>query len=282
MKKLLGVNLNKIKTSKVGKWCGEHQGLITTGIEVAGYGLSLYFTAKGATKIERLKSVDDLGETWQEQAKNYAVAYGLPAITFVATTAFTGYSNHKYVTNIASLGNALTVAQSQYINYRNQVKEELGEKQEAEIRRKQHESNLNSKGEINEDTIIRTGDGDMLFMDGFTGELFYSSYPAIKSAFVQAMAKANNSFEGVCTVNDLLEFMHRPSYYRSCGELFGWHSFDGPIKGESIPYRTDREFISPKDISGISPQIKEKLSGIAVLEYDPMLLSCVTGSSSSL
>ena len=58
--------------------------------------------------------------------------------------------------------------------------------------------------------VIRTGDGDDLFYDSFSGRWFYSSKDAIKKHFTYVVGKLACEHCDWCTMNDFYYEMHIP------------------------------------------------------------------------
>lgn len=213
-----------------GEWTKKHSPEILLGAGLAGMFSALILVNKEAPKaekeIEKRKkelNVDKLsiGETIKTVWKIYLPA----AIITSASTASIIFSNNIKTKRTMALATACALSETAFKEYKDKVKETIGEKKEAEIEKRVAEDKA-LKDYIPLDTnIINTGKGTTLCFDALTSRYFYSDRNNIE----KAINKLNQSLlsDYFISVNDYFDELGLPG--ADVGNILGWKIDDGFI-----------------------------------------------------
>lgn len=124
----------------------------------------------------------------------------------------------RKIGDLAATCNVLQMANDRYERYAKEVKEELGEEKEAELRKKADEKASKECANYIEDIVdvhnadvILTGDGNTLIWDPYAGRYFRSSKPALEMAAARTNQKAMQSRFPKATMEDLYMEAHIPT-----------------------------------------------------------------------
>lgn len=180
--------MNIIRTTfeKLGTFINDNTTTVMTGIGIGGFLAASYFVGKGVLNADRrlreAKEKDPEVEiSTGEIVKVYTISL-LPAIILiVGSTAIIITANALEVKDKTALGALVVAGEQKFKDYKNKMKEELGEKKEKEF---SSEIQAKQVREVDSRTInvVSTGKGDTLFYDEQTGTYFESSIPAVRSA----------------------------------------------------------------------------------------------------
>lgn len=175
--------------SKVRRLADENSPVILTGMAVSGAFLSAYFTYKGTRKsmieiretndqIERasttaddLSFLEELNLTW----KNY-----IPAVSALGgTTACMIMATKIGLDRTAAMAGALVVTERTYDQYKEKVKETLGEAKHTKVVDAVATDRVNATPVNN---LVIVGEGEQLCFDEWSGRYFKSSMEKILQA----------------------------------------------------------------------------------------------------
>lgn len=162
--------------------------LILTSIGVTGTLTMAFLTGKATLRATELIAAEqerlDRHETShplerKEKIKLVWKEYLPAAGVGVVTVACIIGANRIGMRRTAAMATALSVSQQAIAEYRDKVVEKIGERKEQDIRDEiMHDRvNANPPGQI-----IRTGTGETLCYDSYTGRYFWSSMEALKKA----------------------------------------------------------------------------------------------------
>lgn len=168
--------------SKVGRFCKKHRtGLLTTG-EIAGFVTTVVLACNSTTKLEQLKQEGKVGDTPKEVAKTYAFLYWPPVVTGLATAGLIGYSNNKFAKNIEATSAALTLTNAAYSRLQTAMQNTVGDKKAKEVNTEADKIGMKDIPTDNS-LIEKTGFGETLFYDAWSGRYFFSTKQAVEDAF---------------------------------------------------------------------------------------------------
>ena len=119
----------------------------------------------------------------------------------------------------AALATAYSLAEASLKEYKDSVKEIVGEKKASEMDGKAAEKEI-QKAEITEDKIFRTGNGDMLFLDAWSGRAFYDSMEHVKHAVTEVQRRTLLDY--YIDMNDYYDIIGLDRI--EGGNSFGWDS----------------------------------------------------------
>lgn len=158
------------------------------------YGLAIVTAAKSTPRYlqERDRAEIDKGEplTAKEEAVMVVKEYRVPFMFYLMATAnVVGSYNIQnrtimtLTTGINTLAMAYNKKLSEFDDYRNVVIDQIGENKERKIANVVAQDTVDNV--INSNSIIyETGNGDVIFMDAWTGVLFKSCQNAVDRAFL--------------------------------------------------------------------------------------------------
>jgi hypothetical protein len=202
----------------------KHHTAITTTVELLGFGatvgLAIHETLKADAVIYSKESEKGEPLTKLEKVKAYGFLYWPTVLIGCATAGFIANSNVKYAKHIIALSDAVMLSQKAYSEYKDNVIKQIGEAKEKKIDDKglqEKVSNITPE-KLDDNNVIDTGNGDVLFLDEWSGMIFKSSRQSIDEAFI----KLNNKImkDDYVTLNNLYEFIEVPS--TGSGQYMGW------------------------------------------------------------
>jgi hypothetical protein len=188
-----------------------------------------------------------------ETAKDLALNYLPTGISFAITAGCIIGSNKVSRSRNAALSNALNAANLMYSEYREAVRDKIGEKKETEVHDSVRESHIrkNPPSELPEN-IFKTGKGDTLCHiellpgDPDTGIYFYSSPEAVMAGINDANAEGINS--GYVSMADVLYFQGI-TLKGSGSQLIGWQITS---RNDLIQVRRSSHLYNDKPVLDIS------------------------------
>lgn len=111
-------------------------------------------------------------------AKNYYPSWIMGGLSITAMI----FSNREYARRNVALATAYGITQASLSELREEMKKQLGDKKYSEIREVQTKNAIEDALEKNGNTVVDTGDGNVLCYDDWSGRTFYSSVVKIDKA----------------------------------------------------------------------------------------------------
>lgn len=177
---------------------------------------------------EKLKPVEVVKVAW----KPYIPA----AVTGAVSIACLIGANSVHAKRNAALATAYQVTTAAFNDYKDQVKETVGEEKEKEIREKVVQKEVNNLV-FHEDGVIHTGNGNTLFFEPISKTVFRSSRNAIEKAVNDLNWRMTYGSEPYLSLGDFLSENKLPKY--PLGEELGWRTDKGLIDVAFLPTVTD-------------------------------------------
>lgn len=194
------------------------------GFGVGSVGFAIKGTVK-ATEIIRNKK-EEKGEplTKKEIAENVWKEYVPVVALSVASAACIVGSVHISARRLAVMTAAYAMSEDSFKEYKNKVKEFIGEKKEEEVRGEiaQDFINSNPPKSVTVNSIIKAPN----CLDRFTGQYFYSDADSIKRAINEVNNLLLHDF--YVSVNELNMELGVPETSR-LGDEFGWNVKNGEL-----------------------------------------------------
>lgn len=185
-----------VKFTKKGlRWVSRNSNTILTVTSIAGTALAAVFAVKGTIKAVKLceeKRPVGKKEVIKTVWKCYIPTVGIVLMTTIAI-ACNGRINSKRLAMVTSLYSA---SQKSFQEYQKKVVDTIGEKKEKKIQSEVDKEKLSSITPPPEDQIIKTGKGDFLFRDDWSGQWFRSNPDAIENARLLTLQKMKEDIEG--------------------------------------------------------------------------------------
>lgn len=175
---------------RVGKFTADNSPSILTAIGVVGTVTTAYLTGRGAYKAakiieeEKVTRDEDRESPYEEPTTRekieltwhqYVPAVGSAALTIAAIVCANRVGTHR----AAALAAAYSISERMFAEYKEKVKEKIGEKKEGEIR---DEITQERVDRASGSEVVFVGHGDVLCFDEFTGRHFSSTMEKIKAA----------------------------------------------------------------------------------------------------
>lgn len=220
--------------NKIAAGINKHADIILTGSALLGLGTTVFLAVKetpaaldilddAKDSIDRIdKAVEDermdeydaeekIKKVKTDAAKKLVINYLPAGISFVGTSACIIGSNKVSRSRNAALSGALNAANIAYNEYRDHVREEIGEKKENKIQEDIRKEHVEAYPPTKVERIYNTGNGDTLCHietnpgNPETGIYFYSSPEAIMRAINEANMEGMRSC--YVSMQDLLWYM---------------------------------------------------------------------------
>lgn len=210
---------------KSGAYLKRHSSTILTCVGAIGVIATAVVTAKSTPKAMRLleQAKEEKGEdlTKLEVIKTAAPAYIPSAVIGASTIACVFGANVLNKRHQAALVSAYALADNAYKEYRNKVKEMLGEETDNQIR----EAIARDKTECKEIDVFVPGYRSLdtsgekhLFYEELRGEYFESTIEAVQNA--EYHLNRNFSMRGCASLNEFYEFLGLEQTKE--GDVIGW------------------------------------------------------------
>lgn len=204
---------------------------ILSGIAITGTLTVAYLTGKATFKavdiIEREEAMLLGGELTEkmvplpnkQRAKLVWKCYIPPAVAVVGTISCVVLANHINARRMAALAAAYKLSEKHFGDYKDKVKEIIGDKKEGEIRTAvaQDAVNNNPPGE----NIINAYGGETLCLDKWTGRYFRSDMQTIRAA-ENDINKGMYRGRDVATLGDFYDAIGLAA--PRCAEAVGWNA----------------------------------------------------------
>lgn len=196
--------------------------IILTVASTVGVVATAYLFARAGVKAERIiqhevrtnEEFEDRYPTYRETAEMTWMEYLIPTSVGIATVVCLISTNVLNAKNQATLMGAYALGERTWAKYRHKVAEMVGVENEGVIRAetvKDVASERRVPGSI-------YGDGDVVYLDVFSGQLFLSDEKTIYQAMTRANERAEE--EGFVTLNYFYDQIGART--TQLGELVGW------------------------------------------------------------
>ena len=253
--------------------CGkENLPTILVGFGVIGFGATLYLTADAAPKAkealeeEEAKATEEqeseegendipVAMTFTEKAKIVAPYYWKPAITGMLTLGCFLGAHKVNLSRLSSLGAMYALAKGDLKDLKDKIVQTDGEKKLDEL----HESIIQDKREnADYDDIYDTHQGNVIFIDCWTGRTFKSSIVAVNRAITSLNNRLMQDQE--CGLDDFLYDLNL--------------KFDvGCAKHFKFIYSTSNDLIHDYQIMKYGPKSSVDATPVCYLDYGDRLIA---------
>lgn len=254
----------------LGKYGKENLPTILVGFGVIGFGATLYLTADAAPKAKEAieKAENDIQEqsedngdpacamlTFAEKAKIVAPYYWKPAITGTLTLGCFLGAHKVNLSRLSSLGAMYALAKGDLKDLKDKIVQTDGEKKLDEL----HDSIIQDKREnADYDDIYDTHQGNVIFIDSWTGKTFKSSIVAVNRAITSLNNRLMQDQE--CGLDDFLYDLNL--------------KFDiGAAKHFKFVYSTANDLIHDYQIMKYGPKSSADATPVCYLDYGDRLIA---------
>lgn len=229
------------------KWLGalkvqfdKHSPSILTGIGIAGMAGAVIFAVRAtpkakedieAKKKELNKEKLNVGETIAASWKRYIP----PAITFVASAGCLIGANSANTRRNAALAAAYSLSETALAEYRDKVKEVVGETKEESIRADIARDRMAADPPKSSEIIV-TGKGETNFRESITQRYFKSDIEKVRK-IENDLNRQMRSYNTI-SMNEVLYAFGCPSNHRVLNDI-GWDIDKHPLEFVFTPVMTD-------------------------------------------
>lgn len=223
----------KSMLSQIEKFTTDNSPEILTAFGVVGVVSTAYLSGRAAIKATRLVEEFDQDPyepmTAVELVDLTWTCFVPPLITGGLTIGCILGANHISNRRASALAMAYTISDRAFAEYKERVVEKIGNRQEQEIRDEVAQAQVD-RNPVSEQTVIMTGQGEVLCYEHFSGRYFKSDMETLRKAENDINFQIVN--EGHASVSDLYFLLGlKPT---SISEEVGWNT-DYPL---SIVYST--------------------------------------------
>ena len=267
--------------NSIASFSDTHQKEIKLGLTIAGVVLTGITAAKAGIKADKIlkdqkKKVEELelnpdmtDETLAEEKKEITVEtikqmapVVIPPVVIAGATIYSAVSGYKSATKqIAAISAAYNLTEKKLMDYQDKAKEILGEKKAQSVTDAVATDKVN-ENPPKEDSIFKTGHGDVLCLDDYSGRYFYSDPEHIRKCVNDINEQLRDEF--YVSLNDFYDRLGLPNcklgsdigFCMEDGNLNVSFSFTGAALGDrdNIPSLVLNYDVSPKygfgDMSG--------------------------------
>lgn len=208
------------------RWIMRNSHKIMTGMSLVGIGASVAFavhdTLKCSDRIEELKQEDpDISQ--KDLIVKVAPTYIPTGLAVIATAGCVLGTHQVSEKRTAAVASAYALAQNAALQYRDSVKEVIGEKKAKEVEDHNAQKVVNQTKPTSTEVIV--GIGDDLCRDELTGRYFRSDLQTLRSACNDISYEMMS--EMWVSVNSFYDRVGLPP--TEFGELMGWSAENGPL-----------------------------------------------------
>jgi hypothetical protein len=157
--------------------------------------------------------------TKKEQVAMVWKCYIPPALSVVTTVGCIVAANTISMSRAAAMAAAYTIADKNFSEYKDKVKEVIGEKKEGEVRAAVAQDAVNNTPMVN---VERGHGGDTLCLDRWTGRFFTSDMQTIRAAENDLNKGLYRGSERVVTLGDFYQSLGLSA--PKCSEDVGWNT----------------------------------------------------------
>lgn len=221
--------------NKVRRLADENSPVILTGMAISGAFLSTYFAAKGAFKAaavldeyHTIQAIGEDGEVHQRRPntqEKFLLTYKLyvpAAATLAGTSACMIMATKIGLDRTAAMAGALVISERTYDQYRDKVKETLGENKHTKI------DDAVAADQVAQAQLpaIVLGEGEQWCFDRWSGRFFKSSMEEVK----QSLNRFNESFlqEDYMSLTEFYNYLGLDEIQQS--DYIGWRRDDGILE----------------------------------------------------
>lgn len=200
-----------------------HSPEILTGLGIAGFFTTVVLAVRATPKaMENIKK--DKAKTKKEVVKSTWKCYIPAAITGAASTACIIGGQKINLRRNAALATALSLSETAFKEYKEEVIETIGEKKEKEVK-----DNLAKKKveehPVNDSEIIDTGKGTTLFFDALCGRYFYHDIEKVNR--IENLINKRLYSEMYISVNEVYGELSLEPMDPIVGDMLGWNVNNG-------------------------------------------------------
>lgn len=212
------------------KSISKHSPEILTAVGIAGMATTVALAVRATPKA--LKQIDEAEKEKGEKLTKVEVVkatwktYIPTAISGVASAACAIGANSVHTRRQAALYSAYKLSETAYTEYREKVKEEIGEEKEKVVHQKAVEDHINNLA-FHEDGVVYTGHGNTLFFDPISKVVFRSSQNYIEKTINNLNWKMTMGNEPYISLSDFYAENDLPDY--ALGNELGWRTDKGCI-----------------------------------------------------
>lgn len=180
---------------------------------------------------ETPKALKGVKEAEKKKSKALEIVkhYVGPAAVMAASTGGLVYCMHKKNQEISALSLAVAASESALFDYRDKVKEVLGEKKSREVDDRIAEEKVQAAPLPHQELP----QGKMWVFDEWSGRYFMSDPETIRSAFNTTYDRLKR--EEYLTVNDFFDEVHEGPY-TTAGDEYGWNDNDRGAKAFTVEF----------------------------------------------
>lgn len=223
----------------------KHSPAILTGLGITGMATAIIFSAMATPKA--LKAVDEKKKELKKEKLNVKETVGATwryyvpsAITFTASTACLIGANSVNTRRNAALAAAYSLSETALVEYKDKVKEVIGENKEKDIRASIERDRVNADKPGTVTQVEFVGSGDQLFKESISGRYFRSTREKVNKAELelQRTMLPTDPFDttgGYVTMDDVYIALGLPT----TGDDRVWYLKDGYIDFGLLPVFTD-------------------------------------------
>lgn len=233
--------------SNIGKWLGlmkvqfdKHSPEILTGLGLSSMAASVIFTVSGTRKAEKAieekkkllkKEKLDVRDTLEATWKYYVPS----AIAFATGTACIIGANSVNTRRNAALAAAYSLSETALVEYRDKVKEVIGEAKEESVRADIARDRMAVDPPRSSEIVI-TGKGETHFRESITQRYFKSDIEKVRKIENDLNRQMRSS--NTISMNDVLYAFGCPSNHRVLNDI-GWDIDKHPLEFIFVPVMTD-------------------------------------------
>lgn len=164
---------------KLEKLLTDNSPVLLTSVGVAGTIATAVLTGKASFEAAQILNETEPLEP-KEKVELVWKLYIPPVIVGAGTVSAIVLANRIGTRRAAAMAAAYTISEKAYAEYREKVVEKLGEAKEQEVRDEIAQQRVNANPPNNE--VIIVDNGDVLFLESYTGRYFKSSMETVKKA----------------------------------------------------------------------------------------------------
>ena len=191
-------------------------GTVVLAVKATPAALELIEEAKQEKKVDKLTPVETVQATWK--------CYIPAAISGAVSVGCIIGANSVNARRSAALATAYTLSETAFNEYRDKVKETIGEKKETEVRKSVARDKV-KQAPVNEGAIIYTNRGNTLCYDALSGRHFYSDREVLKKGANEINRRMRT--ELFISLNEFYQEIGLPPI--DLGDDIGWHIDRGYI-----------------------------------------------------
>ena len=231
--------------TKIGQEIAKNSPGILTALGVAGSVTTAVLASKATLqadrKIQEMKKLEEEGHepfTMKEKAKNILPFY-IPAAIMLLTTSACIIGSHSISTRRQmALASAYSLSTEAMKEMENKFKEVNGEKKLEKLKDDISRDRVKAAYDANNSKVIRTGKGEQLFYDYYSGHIFEHDRTKIDQIFVKLNDMINQGSE--VSLSMIYEELGLP--WTPLGDLMSFHKdYTGIIEPKFTPEWMDED-----------------------------------------